>query len=102
MAAFDNPFDPSLTLNPCECGGHASQADHDAHSTYAPAASGSVDAQAAPGTWFDGNQATEAASNRIIEQAVVRAIFVTWLMPPGLGRKGTRRWQRHKGQRNPQ
>ncbi|MBY0437156.1 MAG: ABC transporter substrate-binding protein, partial [Burkholderiales bacterium] len=76
VAAFDNPFDPSVTLNPCECGRHASQADHEAASApqhlHSAALAGG---EASPDTWFDGNQATEAASNRVIEQAVVRALF---------------------------
>ena len=76
VAAFDNPFDPSVKLNPCECGSHASQADHEAASApqhlHSTAVAGG---EASPDTWFDGNQATEAASNRIIEQAVVRALF---------------------------
>ena len=75
MAAFDDPFDPSVNLEACACGRHASQADHDAQS--GAMHTGAVDAatREAPQTWFNGNEATEAASNRMIEQAVVRALF---------------------------
>jgi nitrate/nitrite transport system substrate-binding protein len=53
MATFDDPFDPKLTLRRrgCSCGAHASQAEHDA------APSG------------------DAAIERVVEVAVMRAMF---------------------------
>ena len=55
MSALDDPFNPEVALAPCSCGHHASQADHEA-------------AHVAPAD-------AEALNRRVIESAVVRAIF---------------------------
>src|SRR5205814_427152 len=51
MSAFDDPFDPKVSLpsSGCGCGRHASQAEHDA--------------------------SVAATEDRIVEQAVMRALF---------------------------
>jgi nitrate/nitrite transport system substrate-binding protein len=55
MSTFDNPFDSTITLaDRCNCGGHASQSEHDAAAA---------------------NAGSEARSNLVVEQAVMRALF---------------------------
>ena len=58
MSGFDNPFDPNTRLaNGCSCGKHANQADHEkAIATDRP-------------------QGEEAVINRVVESAVMRALF---------------------------
>lgn len=57
MSAFFNPYDPDRTLaTACSCGRHSSQAEHDSTDTLAGAETG-------------------ALSNRVIESAMVRALF---------------------------
>jgi len=59
MSAFKNPFDATAQLNQgCSCGKHTSQAAHDAQQAQATE----------PNT-------DEAALNRVVESAVVRALF---------------------------
>jgi nitrate/nitrite transport system substrate-binding protein len=56
MSAYQNPFDPELTLGAgCSCGGHASESEHEAAL--------STDASA------------ERLNHRVIESAVMRALF---------------------------
>ncbi|MGH8750550.1 MAG: CmpA/NrtA family ABC transporter substrate-binding protein [Burkholderiales bacterium] len=54
MSGFDNPFDPRVKLS-CGCGRHATQAEHD-------------DAQTIPAV-------IDAATGRLVESAVMRALF---------------------------
>ena len=54
MSAFKDPFDPALALGACSCGEHRSQADHDAARV---------------------EDTTEALNRRVIESAVMRALF---------------------------
>ena len=53
MSAFKDPFDPDLTLGACACGEHRSQAEHDARA----------------------GDTAEALNRRVIESAVMRALF---------------------------
>jgi nitrate/nitrite transport system substrate-binding protein len=58
MSAFSNPFNPDVRLGArCTCGKHRSQADHDAV----------VDVPA--------DNATESLNGRVIQSAVMRALF---------------------------
>lgn len=57
MSGFDNPFDPNIQLHKgCSCGKHHSQEEHDRAATAAP-------------------EGEEANLQRIMESAVVRAMF---------------------------
>jgi nitrate/nitrite transport system substrate-binding protein len=59
MSAYKNPFDPEVTLGAaCSCGRHASQAEHDGDAA--------LDLPGAD---------TEALNRRVIESAVMRALF---------------------------
>ena len=76
MSAFKNPFDADVTLGSgCGCGGHASAAAHDAahassseHGVY-PARSSEDGAPTAR------LEDTEALGSRVVENAVMRALF---------------------------
>ena len=62
MSAFDDPFNATHRLGAaCDCGKHSSKEDHDA-------------AQAAPADGCQGND-SEALNRRVIESAVMRALF---------------------------
>ncbi|HES77331.1 MAG TPA: twin-arginine translocation signal domain-containing protein, partial [bacterium] len=59
MSAFKNPFDFNIRLKGgCSCGKHTSQSEHDAEQAR-----------------LNEPQEDEAALNRVIESAVVRALF---------------------------
>jgi nitrate/nitrite transport system substrate-binding protein len=63
MSLLSNPFDPKVTLRAaCSCGRHASQQEHDAEAVRARA---------------------EARYGRVVEQAVMRALFPDDLMRRG-------------------
>ena len=68
--SFDNPLDATVALGRggCGCGRHATQAEHDAAST------GSSDARL----------------SRVVESAVVRALFPRGWQPPGVPARGRR------------
>jgi nitrate/nitrite transport system substrate-binding protein len=56
MSIFSNPFDSKIALR-CQCGQHASQAEHDSDSIQASQLAG------------------EALTSNVVEQAVIRALF---------------------------
>jgi len=59
MSGFKNPYDPNIKLSSgCGCGGHSTQAEHDAVAESARFDSGS-----------------EALQSRVVESAVMRALF---------------------------
>ena len=77
MSAFEDPFDPYVRLGACVCGRHRDEAEHDA-AGLAPARLGASRMTAmgpSSGSPLDVDADVETLHQRVIQSAVMRAIF---------------------------